>query len=73
MSGLEPTEEDKEDVLLAARYGDIDDIRQFVAQFGSQALSDIRDENDNSVLHMACGNGHLGNYRDPFNLYIHTM
>ena len=69
MPGLEPTDEDKEDVLLAARYGDLDDIRQFVAHFGSQVLSDIRDENDNSVVHMACGNGHLGNYRDLLALH----
>jgi uncharacterized protein len=54
------SEDEKEDVLLACRYGDIEDVKQFVEKFGSQPLADIRDDNNNSVLHMACGNGHLG-------------
>ncbi|RDB25133.1 Ankyrin repeat-containing protein P16F5.05c [Hypsizygus marmoreus] len=53
------TDDDKEDVLLAGRYGDLDDIQQFVAKFGAEPLADIRDDNENCILHMVCGNGHL--------------
>jgi ankyrin repeat protein len=31
-----------------------------VAKFGSDVVSDIRDDRGNSALHMICGNGHLG-------------
>jgi ankyrin repeat protein len=58
-----PTANDKEDLLLSCRYGDLEDIKKFVEQFGQHPLSDIRDENGNSVLHMICGNGHTGEYR----------
>ena len=57
----EPADEDRDDVLLAARYGDLYDIQEFVSKFGSDRLVDVRDENGNGLLHMACGNGHLGN------------
>ncbi|KAG5642210.1 hypothetical protein DXG03_003402 [Asterophora parasitica] len=53
------TDEDKDEILLAGRYGDLEDIREFVSKFGAEPLAEIRDENDNSVLHMVCGNGHL--------------
>ncbi|GLB37922.1 putative ankyrin repeats (3 copies) [Lyophyllum shimeji] len=56
---ITPTDDDKEEVLLAGRYGDLDDVRGFVSKFGSGPLADIRDENDNCILHMVCGNGHL--------------
>ncbi|KAF5375535.1 hypothetical protein D9615_009192 [Tricholomella constricta] len=56
---MAPTDDDKDDVLLAGRYGDLDDIREFVSKFGSEPLAEIRDENDNCILHMVCGNGHL--------------
>ncbi|KAF8058704.1 hypothetical protein FPV67DRAFT_1523440 [Lyophyllum atratum] len=53
------TDDDKDEVLLAGRYGDLDDVREFLTKFGSDVLADIRDENDNTILHMVCGNGHL--------------
>ncbi|KAK7472254.1 ankyrin repeat-containing protein [Stygiomarasmius scandens] len=53
-----PTAEEKEDVFLSCRYGDLEDIQQFVKIFGPEPLSEIRDENSNSILHMICGNGH---------------
>lgn len=60
-----PTEDEREDVILASRYGDLEDIRQFVDTFGVSALAEARDENGNSVLHMCCANGHEGKiFRD---------
>lgn len=60
MSLALPTGEHKEEVLLACRYGDVEDIQQFVTDFGPESLNDIRDEHGNSVLHMVCANGHTG-------------
>ncbi|KAF9235244.1 hypothetical protein BU15DRAFT_64994 [Melanogaster broomeanus] len=51
---------DKEDLLLSCRYGDLQDVQDFVTKFGSDAASDVQDENGNTVLHMTCGNGHTG-------------
>jgi len=55
-----PSGDDNEEVLLSCRYGDLDDVKQFVNTFGPLPLSDLRDENGNTVLHMAAGNGHIG-------------
>ena len=57
-----PTNEEKEDMLLSCRYGDLDEVKQFVQTFGAVHISDIRDENNNTVLHMLAGNGHTGLY-----------
>ncbi|KAJ3484954.1 hypothetical protein NLI96_g5297 [Meripilus lineatus] len=54
-----PTEDDKEDLLLSCRYGDTEDVKLFVDRFGPDPLNEVRDDSGNSVLHMACGNGHL--------------
>ncbi|OJA20832.1 hypothetical protein AZE42_02514 [Rhizopogon vesiculosus] len=54
-----PTEDDKENILLSCRYDDLDDVQSFITTFGSDALSSVRDDNGNTVLHMACGNGHI--------------
>ncbi|KAJ7686065.1 ankyrin [Mycena rosella] len=53
-----PTTDEKDEFLLSCRYGDLDDVKQFVAQFGSDAAAEIRDDNGNTALHMLCGNGH---------------
>ncbi|THG99956.1 hypothetical protein EW145_g7162 [Phellinidium pouzarii] len=53
-----PTIDEQEDVMLACRYGDIDDVREFVEKYGVDALAAVRSDNGNSVLHMVCGNGH---------------
>ncbi|KAF5365902.1 hypothetical protein D9758_006668 [Tetrapyrgos nigripes] len=53
-----PTVEEKEEALLCCRYGDLEDLQQFVKTYGPEPLSDIRDGNSNSILHMICGNGH---------------
>jgi ankyrin repeat protein len=52
------TAEDTEDLLLACRFGDLPDIAHFTATFSPHALDTVRDDNGNSVLHMAAGNGH---------------
>ncbi|KAF8963628.1 cytoplasmic protein [Flammula alnicola] len=53
------SDDDKDDLLLACRYGDLEDVQTFVKQHGSSSLPDIRDDNGNSILHMVCANGHL--------------
>ncbi|KAM6502592.1 Ankyrin repeat-containing domain protein [Amanita muscaria] len=53
------TEDENEDLLLACRYGDIDDVRQFVETHGKGSLDLVRDGSGNSLLHMVAGNGHL--------------
>ena len=62
MSLATPTPEDLEELLLSARYGDVDDIQQFVDKFGSDALATARDDGGNTVLHMVAGNGHTGTF-----------
>ena len=57
-----PTDEELEELLLSCRYGDLDDIKQFIERFGAQCLSIARDDNGNTGLHMAAANGHEGMY-----------
>lgn len=54
------TLEDKEDLLLSCRYGELDQVQRFTEKFGTASLGDVKDENGNSILHMVCGNGHEG-------------
>jgi ankyrin repeat protein len=58
-----PTEDDEENLILSCRYDDLDEVQSFVTKFGSDALSSVRDDNGNTVLHMTCGNGHIGELR----------
>ncbi|THG94921.1 hypothetical protein EW026_g6639 [Hermanssonia centrifuga] len=58
MSLAIPSDDEKDDLLLACRYGDLEDIEQFVNKFGPDAINDIRDHSGNTVLHMVCANGH---------------
>ncbi|KAF9486077.1 cytoplasmic protein [Pholiota conissans] len=53
------SDDDKTDLLLACRYGDLEDVQAFVNQHGASSLSEIWDDNGNSVLHMSSANGHL--------------
>lgn len=55
-----PTPEDTEELLLIARYGELDELKSFIEKFGAKPLTDARDEDGNTILHMVCGNGHLG-------------
>ncbi|KAG8965274.1 hypothetical protein FRC03_000739 [Tulasnella sp. 419] len=58
MTQSRPTSEDLEELLLSCRYGELDEAKEFVAKFGTDSVIGARDESDNTVLHMACGNGH---------------
>ncbi|KAJ7647904.1 hypothetical protein FB45DRAFT_894730 [Roridomyces roridus] len=55
---MAPTTDEQDDFLLACRYGDLDDVKQFVDQYGVDAAASVRDDNGNTALHMICGNGH---------------
>jgi hypothetical protein len=55
-----PSTEEREELLLSCRYGDLVEVQLFVDTFGAGALEETRDENGNTILHMACGNGHGG-------------
>lgn len=60
-----PSPEEVQELVLCARYGDdsdLDDIKVFVAQYGEKWLADARDDRGNTCLHMAGGNGHLGEF-----------
>lgn len=60
MSHPVPTAEDLEEILLSCRYGDLEDIQQFVDKFGADALATARDDAGNTILHMVAANGHTG-------------
>ncbi len=55
-----PSEEEKEDLLLACRYGDLEDVQTFVDEYSPSSLEDVIDQNGNSILHMISANGHQG-------------
>jgi hypothetical protein len=55
-----PNHEELEDLMLSCRYGDLEDVQAFVERFGWDPVAEVRDESGNTVLHMICGNGHLG-------------
>ncbi|KAL4068740.1 ankyrin repeat-containing domain protein [Scleroderma yunnanense] len=54
-----PSQDDREDLLLSCRYGDLEDVQAFVAKYNAFPLADTLDDHGNTVLHMACGNGHV--------------
>lgn len=60
MTSTKPSEEQVEDLLLSCRYGDLDEVKAFVQQFGVEPVQQARDDRGNNVLHMCCGNGHAG-------------
>ncbi|KAJ6631338.1 ankyrin repeat-containing domain protein, partial [Mycena sp. CBHHK59/15] len=53
-----PTTDEQDELLLSCRYGDLDDVKLFVEQFGVDAVAAVHDDNGNTALHMLCGNGH---------------
>jgi len=55
-----PTADEQEELLLSARFGEIDEVKAFVDNYGAIALADARDESGNTILHMTCANGHEG-------------
>ena len=60
MSLATPTPDDLDELLLSCRYGDTEDIQQFIDRFGPDALATAHDDAGNTVLHMVAGNGHTG-------------
>lgn len=62
MSSAKPSEEQVEELLLSCRYGDLEDVKAFVQQYGVDPVQQARDDRGNNVLHMCCGNGHAGEY-----------
>lgn len=60
-----PSADDYEELILSARYGDVEDLDAFVMRFGVEKgdpkgqLSQC-DERGNTALHMASANGHQG-------------
>lgn len=66
-----PSNDDLEELLLSCRYGELDEVKSFVERFGRDAVATVRDENGNTVLHMACGNGHNGKL--PFELFARCL
>lgn len=61
-STFAPTDDEKDELLLSCRYGELEEIQQFVEKFGNEALTDVHDANGNTVLHMVCANGHTGEH-----------
>ncbi|KIY46157.1 ankyrin [Fistulina hepatica ATCC 64428] len=55
---MSPSDDDIEEFLLSCRYGDLDDVKAFHSRFGDEAVACSRDDNGNTAVHMACGNGH---------------
>jgi hypothetical protein len=55
-----PSQEEIDELLLSCRYGDLEDVQAFVEKFGDEALAQAKDDRGNNVVHMCCGNGHVG-------------
>ncbi|KAI5995350.1 hypothetical protein F5J12DRAFT_406813 [Pisolithus orientalis] len=56
------SQEDREELLLSCRYGELQNVQGFVTRHGAPALADARDDHGNTVLHMTCANGHVGEW-----------
>lgn len=59
------TAEDRDDFVLSARYGELEDLNAYLDK-GMNVSA--RDENGNTALHMAAANGHTG-----LNPSLHTQ
>ncbi|CAK9779907.1 hypothetical protein CC85DRAFT_288420 [Cutaneotrichosporon oleaginosum] len=66
---MAPTPDELEDLVLSARYGDLEDVQAFADAHGWEAVAAARDDRGNSALHMACGNGHV----DVLNLILSNV
>jgi ankyrin repeat protein len=51
---------EKEDFLLSCRYGELDEVKEYLSKFDTENLLSIRDDNGSTCLHMCAGNGHDG-------------
>ena len=59
-SAAAPSQEELEDIILSARYGELEEIQEFVKRYGNDSIASARDERGNTCLHMAAANGHAG-------------
>jgi len=59
---ISPSNEEREEILLSCRYGELDEVMAYAQKYGNASLSDLRDVNGNTVLHMICANGHKGKW-----------
>lgn len=55
-----PSNDELDEMILCCRYGDMEELVEFVQRFGDSWLESHTDENGNGALHMATANGHLG-------------
>lgn len=55
-----PSHEELEELMLNCRYGEMEEVEAFIGQYGWKPVGEVRDENGNTILHMICGNGHIG-------------
>ena len=53
-------EQDREDLILSCRFGDLQFVQESVSKFGKHPLKDLRDPNGNTLLHLCSGNGDIG-------------
>ncbi|CAH7668063.1 hypothetical protein BY996DRAFT_6411055 [Phakopsora pachyrhizi] len=58
-NAAKPSPEELEDLILSARYGELNELQEFVKTYGPLALGSHFDENGNGCLHMAAANGNL--------------
>ncbi|KAL1413376.1 ankyrin repeat-containing protein [Vanrija albida] len=56
---MAPTTEELDELLLSCRYGEVEEVEEFAAKHGWDAIAAAKDERGNTVLHMTSGNGHL--------------
>ena len=55
-----PTQDELADFLMSCRFDEGEDVRAFLKTYAVEGLTAAKDERGNTALHMACGNGHLG-------------
>ncbi|KAK7056607.1 ankyrin repeat-containing protein [Paramarasmius palmivorus] len=55
---MSPTEDERSELLLSCRYGDLEDVQIFVEKYSWEDVANVKDENGNTVLHMTAANGH---------------
>ncbi len=60
-----PSQDSIEELLLSCRYGELDEVKSFVEEYGWEQVVSARDDRGNTVLHMCCGNGHAGEISAP--------
>jgi ankyrin repeat protein len=60
MPSTKPSAEESDEFLLSCRYGELEEVQAYIAQFGDEAMVEARDNRGNTALHMCCANGHIG-------------